>query len=369
MTLVAGKLLRNDGARMKIIEIGSVPPAYGGVAVHLERLLGRLKDHDMPHLLFDIGGVPKQKEYVVCLSWRQAIRRLLVAPRSIVHFHNYSPWNLLFFRLLGWRHMTILSLHNERFIEELHELPAPFRQLSTSSFNRLKAIIVPNDDCRKLLAPLVRNRNTIHVCPAFIRPSLSASFALPEIAVGVRRRHRFMIVSSAFAIRFHHGVDLYGIDLLIELTARLRNEHKMDVGAVFLLPSVDNDHYFARLRSRIAELGVEGSFLFLIEPLADACVLWRAADLVIRATSTDGDSLMVQEALWCGTPVLASDCAPRGPGVVTFRTRDVDDLVDKAETILCGLPEYRSAVKEIEFADNGEKLVAIYRELQKRGVQ
>ncbi len=351
---------------MKIIEVGCIPPPFGGVAVHLERLIARLAQHGLPHLLFDIGGTPKQIENVVCTTWGRVILRLLGAPRSIVHFHNFSPQNLLYFRLLGLRHLTILSLHNERFMEELNTMPAPYRKLSAGSFNMLEAIVVPNDDCRNLLAPLVSDREKIQVCPAFIPPHLPALRVLPETVAEFRRRHRFMIASSAFTIRFHHGEDLYGIDLLVELTANLRLEHKLDVGTVFLLPSVGDDHYFRDLRARIAERGLEGSFLFVTKPLAEACFLWQAADLVIRATNTDGNSLMVQEALWCKTPVLAGDCVPRGPGVVLFRTRDPDDLADKAKMILGALPEYRSAAKEIECADNAEKLIEIYHSLQEQ---
>ena len=49
---------------------------------------------------------------------------------------------------------------------------------------------------------------------------------------------------------------------------------------------------------------------------------------MIRATSTDGDSLSVREALDSGVRVLATDCVDRPDGVTLFKYNDVVSLSD-----------------------------------------
>ena len=73
---------------------------------------------------------------------------------------------------------------------------------------------------------------------------------------------------------------------------------------------------------------LENRCLFVTEAIEESASLWREADVVIRATNTDGSSLTVLEALSLGVPVVASDCAERPRGAVLFRTRDRSDLTD-----------------------------------------
>jgi len=234
--------------------------------------------------------------------------------------------------------------------------------------NRMDAVLVAGEDCRDLLEPLMNDTSKIFVCPPFIPPILDGPLELPKIVTDFRDKHQSLIVSNAFQISFYHGEDLYGIDMLIELVAELRHTKEMDVGLVFLLPSVNEQEYFQKLQARVVELGITESFLFLTEPLAEACDLWRVADLVIRATNTDGgDSLLVLESLLCGTPAIASDCVPRDPAVTTFRSRDLEDLLDKTESVLLNLDEHKRRLENLPRVNNADKIIDLYEKLENRG--
>ncbi len=361
--------VRVSNTPIKIIEIGSIPPPYGGVAVHLQRLLENLKQRGMPHLLFDTGGTPKNMANVVCAPWRRVILRLLREPRSIVHFHNFSPRNLIVFSILGLKHITILTLHNERFVGELDSVSSPIRRLLIALLNRLDVIVVVGDQCRLLLAPLIADPGKIVVLPTFIAPTASNKPAVPEQIMALRRRRQFLIASNAYQLRFHQGVDLYGLDLFVELAGILIQQEKMDIGLVFLLPSIGDEVYLKKIRLRIHELKIEDSCLVITDPVEEGWGVWKASDLVIRATNTDGDSLTVKEALWCGTPVVASDCVPRDPEVVTFRNRDLDDLREKTMMVLGNLEKQKKRLEKLQLADNAERLILIYEELSTRGAR
>ena len=118
------------------------------------------------------------------------------------------------------------------------------------------------------------------------------------------------------------AANLYGFDLCIELVRRLRADHPR-LGLVICLPQIHLTDYYAELRRRIAEYGLEDHVLFITEPLEEAYPLWQASDVYLRATTTDGDALPIREALSLGVPVVASDASPRPPGTVLFPSRDL----------------------------------------------
>src|SRR5689334_5494819 len=111
---------------MKIVNVGVYPPPYGGVSIHLKRLLEFLQSKELDCLLIDISPRLKQQDGVINYSWKEAIWFLLFATsKCVVHFHNFSLKNTLVYFLIGIKHKTILSLHNERFLDDF---------LSVSSF-------------------------------------------------------------------------------------------------------------------------------------------------------------------------------------------------------------------------------------------
>jgi glycosyltransferase involved in cell wall biosynthesis len=108
----------------------------------------------------------------------------------------------------------------------------------------------------------------------------------------------------------------------------------------------DEDH-LARLRQRCRALGIADRVQLVTEPLPEAASFWREADVTVRATNTDGNSLAVLEALWLGVPVVASDCVERPAGSVLFRTRDASDLAHKLESVLSDLPTARARARAV----------------------
>ena len=346
--------------------VGSVPPIFGGVSVHLQRLLPQLAERGIPHVLLDISGTTKNAANVICTRWRKAVLRLLREPRAILHFHNFTPFNLLVYALLGLRHRTILSLHNTRFIDELNGVPTPIRGLVVRMLNRLDAIIVSSDAAAELLRPLVWDNGKLVVCPEFIPPAAGIHDELP-LDIAALRRHRYLLASTAFRLCFHQGQDAYGVDLLIDLVAALVHQDGLDAAIVFLLPSIGDSRYFDFLQARVRQVNIQDRFLFVTQPVAEACAVWRQSDVVIRATNTDGAPLSIKEALWCGTPVIASDCVPRGPHVVSFTTRDPADLRAKTVQVLTHLKEHRTRVQNASLEDNVQPLVDIYTRLMQNG--
>jgi hypothetical protein len=49
-------------------------------------------------------------------------------------------------------------------------------------------------------------------------------------------------------------------------------------------------------------------------------------DALIRATTTDGDSLSIREALFLGKPVVTTDCVTRPSGCTLYKAGQTADL-------------------------------------------
>jgi glycosyltransferase involved in cell wall biosynthesis len=354
-------------SRVRIVQVGAYPPPWGGVTVHLMRLHEHLRREGLASTIVDLSAEPKEVPGVVPLSWSAARGWLAREPRSIVHFHNFEPGLARDYARLARRHVGVLSLHNARFGDDLAALGPLRRRLALARLRRLHCVVADSAQSGRLAARLWRGRSLLRVIPEFLPPRHVPPLDHPGV-LDLRRRCRFLVASSAWSITFHRGEDLYGLDLAVELVARLVRERGLDVALVFLLPRVGDADYLEAMRGRASAAGVGDRCLFLTEPLEESSSLWACSDVVVRATNTDGNSLTVLEALACGVPVVASDCVERPEGTLTFRTRDAADLAERVAQVLATLDEQRSRVRRLAVAGNGPAFVELYRELGRRWI-
>jgi glycosyltransferase involved in cell wall biosynthesis len=100
--------------------------------------------------------------------------------------------------------------------------------------------------------------------------------------------------------------------------------------------------------------------LFIKRPLENAYLIWRASDIFIRATNTDGDSISVREALSMGTSVVASDASPRPKGVVLFANRDIKALINVVRQSLNEKQRVSDRPEQSNLMNNYHSLLKIY---------
>lgn len=354
---------------MKIINIGVYPPPFGGVSIHLERLKEHLEKENIDNIIIDLSKYNNKRKIndgINVMSWKKAITYLFFYRRAILHFHNFSWKNTFIYYILGFKHFTILSFHNERFLSEIKKAPRILRKLIVRCINSMNYIIVDSSKCRIIAEEIIENKSKIFIIPEFIPPSEISRFDGESLITKMRKKHKFLISSNAFQICFHCGVDLYGIDMLIELTIRL-NKEDIDVVFCFLLPTIADNNYFLELKEKIKKFNIGDRFIFITDPLEEASSLWQVSDLVIRATVTDGNSLSIYEALSIGIPVIASDCVPRPEGVVLFKTRDFDDLYKKTKMVLLNIDKFKNEVKNIKIENNAYKIIKLYKSINMKG--
>jgi hypothetical protein len=168
------------------------------------------------------------------------------------------------------------------------------------------------------------------VAAAFLPPRIEDEFMPGSLAAWIaarRREGRLIVVSNASDLRQLGGEDLYGLDLLIE--AFTRPEILRAHALLFMVASMRfGAERYAAMQREVVKRGLAPA-VHIVGLNAPFAGVIKAADIVVRASNTDGDALSVREALWYGKRVLASDCVQRPEGCELFRSRDVEDFVRK----------------------------------------
>ena len=307
-----------DTKAPRILLVGALPLPLGGVTVHIARLAAMLSRRGYIVRLLDESPIFKPDVPNIRRLNPFAYLRLLWTSDAL-HIHSSNAFvklgHVLAGRLLGCRVVT--TIHS-----------------SHSGFSVVVDRVLYRLACRLshgaiLVSPGVRDALQARgdVIPAFLPPAAAEEIVPAGIAdwIAARRQEgRRIVVSNASDLRTMHGVDLYGLDMLLDAFAR--PDVQRDHALVFVVSSV---RFGAeRFDAAVAQIEQRGlaSVIHLVRLDAPFAGIVRATDVVVRATNTDGDAVTVREALWYGKRVLASDCVARPEGCELFRSRDVDDL-------------------------------------------
>jgi len=329
----AGQTLK----RISVTNLSVLPPVYGGVSVHVMRLHRRLCSlgasayvHCQPGA--DIGnveGVVRQQVYrrVPWLFW---LFELGWRVRSkVVHCHYGWLWAPAMWVMVQGGRKVVMTMHDQMLLDKWRRAWW-FARFAARRLIRSKRVwwVAVSEGVRDQLTSLGVQPARIFVIPPFIAPETDSTSGstLPEEICRFFKTHSPVL--STYANKLicdSRGDDLYGLDLCIGVLPDILSRFP-NAGLIVCLGSVPTKEREAALQQRVSASDLDKRVLFIREPLREAWRLWKATDLYVRATSTDGDSLAVREALSVGVPVVASDCALRPEGVELFRNRDGSSL-------------------------------------------
>ena len=177
------------------------------------------------------------------------------------------------------------------------------------------------------------NKKKIIINSAFIPPLQDEFSEIPQEIVSFREKHDFLISANGWKLIIRNGVDLYGLDLLIELIHILKQKG-YNAGLIFGLPQTGDYQYFLKIKNKITDLKLDDHILIWQETYPPGFEIWRLSDLFIRPTITDIEGISIKEALSVGTNVIASDVCPRPSQAVIFENRNLEQLTQLTESIL-----------------------------------
>lgn len=354
---------------IEIALLGSYPPPYGGVSIHIQRLKEKLDEIGIITLVYDFSGKGGKKDNDVVLvnrSIKWLVKYFFTAKEKIIHSH-FSDWRIR--SIIGlmsfFKKKTIITIHGDSLKQSLDNHNWFKKQIIKFSLKHSSFIIAMNTNIEQLCLNIGVKPTCIAVIPSFIPPTLREDEIneIPQKTWDFIDTHTPIISANAFEIKFNKNEDLYGIDMCIDLCSELVIDFP-DLGFIFCLPSIGNHKYYSKLKERIVEKGIQDKFLFVNKNYQFYPILMKS-DIFVRPTNTDGDAISVREALHFNIPVVASDVVSRPKGTILFRNRNIEDFTFMVKRVLNDKNQYKKQLEELQIDNNAEKIIEIYKKFMK----
>ena len=350
--------------RLKAALIGSYPPPFGGIEVHIKRLAGILEENGIEVTIYDIENISESndrrlKKIAKARLW--TMWHLFTISEDIIHVHTLS-WKhraAMAFISKVRRKKTVMSFHS--FRDEYEDMSFVEAALVRYVFKNADVIIAVSESVGKKLEDWGCSKDKIRCISGFLPPG-AIEQDLPVYVREFISSHDIIASANGSNMNFYKGQDLYGLDMLVELCGRISGKH--DVGFIYCISKgyINSQDYYEHIKGIIREKGIEDKFLFVHENIEFASIL-KNSDFFIRPTNTDGYSLSVAEAVYGGVPSIASDVSKRPPGSILFKTRDIGDLYEKTIDVIENMEKHKKSIENAPKEENGELMIQVYMDL------
>lgn len=346
---------------MQIELWGTYPPPIGGVSMHVYRLIHYLHLLDPEIILKNFGTKDPNLVYVKTVKRKWiAFGQLLFAPTKIIHLQSNNVVAFLGLLVFGVKHKIGITIHNKNLVA----VKSRIKCCIIRCFLKKVSFIILNDVDYKyaLIKKFNCKEEKIHILPAFLPPIKMEFKGLDEDILAFRKKHKYLLSANAYKLRLENGVDVYGLDLLIRLVGELRKEG-VDVGLIFCLPIIGDIEYYNKCLASIAKLQLQDSIYIVQKNLQNGFEVWKLSDLFIRPTLTDMEGISVKEALFCGTPAIASDVCNRPSEAILFQNRNFEDLKRKVLDVYHNQSVWKNKATLNAKENSVESIIEIYKNL------
>ena len=343
---------------MRVVQLGPYPPPHGGVQTNLVAIRNLLLAQGHEGLAINItrnrrengGGVYYPR------SARELMRLLAGVKADLVHLHFGGD---LTRRLLGLAafctalpgRRTVMTFHSGGYPGSAAGQSAAPGTLRGLVLRRFDGLIAVNPEIAGMFEKFGVPKSRIRtILPYVVRPP-DRAVAMPE------RLAQFFASHGPVLLTVGLLEPEYDLMLQVDALGQVRERHPKAGLVIAGSGSLEE-----KLRAHIAA-----------QPWADHVLLYgdmphevtlRATlecDVLLRTTLYDGDSVSVREALYLGTPVIATDNGMRPAGVKLVRAQDPGGLQRAIEEVLA------SPVGRAEVAGDGQEnvraVLEFYREI------
>lgn len=315
----------------KLLILATIPPPIGGVTVHIQRLLKYLDNNGYDYSFTDFRRSSKGT------VWKQ------IRQHRYIHFHIYHPVVRFCFVLLG----TVLG---KKMLFTLHGNVGRhgwfYNLLDQYAFRVAYMPIVLNqrsfDQGRKW------NSRT-QLIGAFIPPQQEEQLQLTvwNAVSAFRNKYAIVFATNASTVSLDKaGNETYQVSLLVKIF------NKMPQAGLLISDAS------GKYRQYLKQQGhhITPNILLISEPHPFFEIL-KIADVFLRITTTDGDSLSVKEALFLEKQVLATDVVNRPPGtqLVGLNEWEIEDAISKMQRNKTTYIPHR-------MINGGEELLELYKQ-------
>lgn len=331
----------------------SIPPMYGGLTVYVKRLSLALCKHGYLSGAFyrsELSGVPEEFSYLFDKLPRHArsfyiipeLPKLYSVCKRYKIIHTHLSFKTIFCMWLIHKLQNkplVITVHNEMIDREMTGLNILDIFCLKSLFKDARVqVITVNTRAKSLLEQ--RNysfANEIKVIPAYISPvevGEKSDYLSDELLMFIKQYRRY-IVFYAESFAYNNDEEIYGTEDCIKAFIDVKKTCP-DIGLVFCMPNVNDNRRLMHLKELVDSSGFIESIYWQLEPITEMWPLLKDSALYLRTTSTDGDSVLLREALCMGVPSLASDVVPRPHGCRVYKFADHYDLQEQIRYLLDG---------------------------------
>lgn len=359
---------------MKVNIIGPFPPPYGGISVHVKRMMLFLIKNKVEVTVYNESRdyIKSSKNIQQIGTYRKFIFKIPFLKGDIIHFHSINRnIRILMCLFKIFNKKLVLTIHGESLNDQLQQSNCIYRSLLLFSIKRIDKIVCVNSNTINELIILGVNNKKLSYIPAFISPIESEKDHddIPEKVWSFIEDSKFLISTNGW-VRFYNNEDLYGLDMLIELMRMLKDK-EYNVGLLVGLLGIEigtNEEkiYYEALKNKINEYHIQNYIMIFEVKDTEFYPILKKSKLFLRTTNTDGDAVSIREALYYSVPAIASDVVKRPDGTILFKTRDVEDLYEKTSEAIDKNFYYKQKINNIKIEDNSKKLLKVYEELINR---
>ena len=357
----------------RVKQYAPVPPPYGGVTVFIRRLTFALHKKGWISGAFfsnTYDGIPDGIVRYLDRFPRHT-RSIFVIPNIRYLIKVFKDYDLVH------SHLSLLSCFSTWVIHKLLRLPVVYtihNQMLDMEFDRLnfldryclrslaadesvQFIAVNRNISRMLIERGLRFSNPVEVIPAYIPPVEYGAISdyLSSSLINFIEGDDPFILFYAESLAKYNDTEIYGITDALEAFVKLKEEFP-NLKIVLCVTNYVDDNDLDRYKGKFNEY--RDSVYWQIGPMSEMWPLLKSAVLLLRPTSTDGDSVMIREALAYGLPVVASDVVKRPHGCCTYEYGNKKDLVDKIASVL--LHPQRNIISQEDYTD---RIIQIYSKL------
>ncbi|WP_438710602.1 hypothetical protein ACSTS3_17540 [Aquimarina muelleri] len=288
-----------------LLLIGKIPPPIGGVTIHVERLLDKLKKNYSGKYVFKTLN---KKNVFFSLFF------LLKFP--FFHIHTSNVYLRLYYVILS-------KLLGSKCIITIHGDVGRYNSRLKNKFDNLVLKladhpILLNDN--SLEKALKLNKNSVLIS-SFISPNMDNEFlsrTLEKRILNFKCNYKYVFCTNAYNFsKDKNGDEIYGIFEII--TYFIKNPDK---GLIFSDPS---SAYLLEFENRDIEIPKN------ILHIAGSHSFFKVLDhsgFSIRNTSTDGDSISVKESLFLNKLTFCTDIVSRPKGVFLYKRGKLTNTLD-----------------------------------------
>jgi glycogen synthase len=345
---------------MKVLLLGSYPPPYGGVEMHIVALQEMLQHSHVDCAVMNLTRHRRVSNHQVLYPNHalEVLWLLLCRRDDILHFHiggRFWPRQLglgLICALLPRRRL-VLTFHSGGFPSSEEGQRAHRGTVLAFFLRRFDGLIAVNHEIAAFFERL-------GVCPHRIRiisphaiplQDLESTESLPDSVSEFIARHRPLLLTVS-------GLE-QEYDVPLQIRA-LRDILKSQPNAGLLI--IGGGSLQEQLRQQV-ETEPHRENILLCGDLPHAVTLKAIAqsDIMLRTTKYDGDAISVREGLHFGIPVVATDNGMRPQGVHLIPLGDAAALAEAVrETLAAPSRPCQAAVTE---PSNLRSVLSLYKEI------